>query len=255
MRFLSKRPYEQAKGANFAVSHAETLSEGKGFLEKEDFHVVVLDLGLPDSRGLQTFLEVQKSAPDLPIVVLSGLDDESLAIETVKNGAQDYLIKDKWDAQLVLRALNYAIQRHQLLFTCKQANESSRKSNRALRVLSECNQLLVRTTKEQEFIDEICRILVDHGGYRMAWIGFPLDDKAKTVQPAAIAGFEDGYLQAVKITWSDDETGRGPTGTAIRTGITKINRKSRSNFEYRSLALRGPEARLCFVYCITTRRS
>jgi len=227
-----EKALRQAKGATFAVSHAETLAEAKGLLEEGDFHLVVLDLGLPDSRGLETFLEVQKTAPDLPIVVLSGLDDEFLAIETVKNGAQDYLIKDKWDAQLVLRALNYAIQRHQLLFTCKQANESSRKSNRALRVLSECNQLLVRTTKEREFIDDICRILVDHGGYRMAWIGFALDDEAKTVQPATIAGFEDGYLQAVKITWSDDETGRGPTGTAIRTGIIKINRRSRSNSEY-----------------------
>ena len=60
-------------------------------------------------------------------------------------------------------------------------------------------------------------------------IGFALHDKAKTVQPAAIAGFEDGYLQAVKITWSDHETGRGPTGTAIRTGITKTNRNSWAN--------------------------
>ena len=59
----------------------------------------------------------------------------------------------------------------------------------------------------------------------MAWIGFALHDKAKTVQPAAVAGFEDGYLRTVKITWSDDETGRGPTGTALGQGIIKIDRK------------------------------
>jgi len=227
-----KEALRQSKGSNFAISHVETLAEAKGFLEKQDIDVLVLDLGLPDGQVLETFLEVQKSAPNLPIVVGSGLDDESLAIETVKNGAQDYLIKDKWDAQLILRALYYAIQRHQLLSTCKQANESSRRANRALRVLSLCNQLLVRATQEQEFLHEICRILVDHGGYRMAWIGFALHDEAKTVQPVAIAGFEDGYLQAVKITWSNDETGRGPTGTAIRTGISKINRNSWSNPEY-----------------------
>ncbi|MGO9116562.1 MAG: sigma 54-interacting transcriptional regulator [Desulfomonilaceae bacterium] len=227
-----KESLQQAKGANFAISHVETLAEAKGFLEKEDINVVVLDLGLPDSQGLETFLEVQKSAPNVPIVVVSGLDDESLAIETVKNGAQDYLIKDKWDAELILRALHYAIQRHQLLFTCKQANESSLRANRALRVLSLCNQLLVRATEEKRFLEEICRILVDDGEYRMAWVGFALHNEARTVQPVAIAGFEDGYLQAVKITWSDDETGRGPTGTAIRTGITKINRSSWSNPEY-----------------------
>ena len=227
-----KKALQQAKGANFAISHVETLAEAKESLENGDFHVLVLDLGLPDSRGLETVLKVQKSAPDLPIVVVSGLDDESLAIEAVKNGAQDYLIKDKWDAQLIIRALYYAIQRHQLLSTCKQANESSRRANRALQVLSECNQLLVRATEEQGFLQDICRILVDHGGYRMAWIGFALHDEAKTVQPVAIAGFEDGYLQAVKITWTDNETGRGPTGTAIRTGIIKINRSSWSNPEY-----------------------
>ncbi len=227
-----KDALQQSKGTDFAVSHVETLAEAKGFLEEQNIDVLVLDLGLPDSQGLETFMEIQGSAPNLPIVVVSGLDDESLAIETVKNGAQDYLIKDKWDAQLILRALYYAIQRHQLLFTCKQANESSRRANRALRVLSLCNQLLVRATEEQGFIQDICRILVDYGGYRMAWIGFALHDEAKTVQPVAIAGFENGYLQAVKISWSDDATGRGPTGTAIRTGISKINRNSWSNPAY-----------------------
>jgi PAS domain S-box-containing protein len=227
-----KKALEQTKGAKFAISHVETLAEAKESLENGDFHVLVLDLGLPDSQGLETVLNVQKSAPDLPIVVVSGLDDESLAIEAVKNGAQDYLIKDKWDAELIVRSLHYAIQRHQLLVTCKQANESSRRSNRALGVLSQCNQLLVRATEEQGFLDDICRILVDHGGYRMAWIGFALQDEARTVHPEAIAGFEDGYLQAVKITWSDNQTGRGPTGTAIRTGITKINRSSWSHPEY-----------------------
>jgi PAS domain S-box-containing protein len=227
-----KDALQQSKGTNFAVSHAETLAEAKGLLEKENVDVLVLDLGLPDSQGLETFMKVQKYAPNLPIVVVSGLNDESVVIETVKKGAQDYLIKDEWDAPLIVRALYYAIQRHQLLLTCKQANESSRRANRALRVLSLCNQLLVRATEEQGFLQEICRILVDYGGYRMAWIGFALHDEAKTVQPVAIAGFEDGYLQVVKITWSDDETGKGPTGTAIRTGITKINRNSWSNPQY-----------------------
>jgi PAS domain S-box-containing protein len=114
----------------------------------------------------------------------------------------------------------------------KLAEENLRRANRALGVLSECNRLLVRATDEQGFLDDICRVLVDHGGYRMAWIGFALQDAAKTVNPVAIAGFEDDYLQSAKITWSDDETGRGPTGTAIRTGITKTNRNSWTNPEY-----------------------
>src|SRR5271157_3546449 len=85
-----KDALQQSKGTNFAVSHVETLGEAKGFLEKQDIDVLVLDLGLPDSQGLETFMKVQEYAPNLPIVVVSGLNDESVAIETVKNGAQDY---------------------------------------------------------------------------------------------------------------------------------------------------------------------
>ena len=114
----------------------------------------------------------------------------------------------------------------------KRADQVLQRANRALRVLSECDQLLVRATDEQGFLDDICRILVDHGGHRMAWIGFAIQDAAKTVHPVAIAGFEDDYLKSVKISWSDDKTGRGPTGTAIRTGIARTNRNSRSNPEY-----------------------
>src|SRR5208283_3218686 len=78
-----KEALRQSKGTNFPISHVETLAEAKRFLEKQDIDVLVLDLGLPDSQGLETFLEIQKSASNLPIVVVSGLDDESLAIETV----------------------------------------------------------------------------------------------------------------------------------------------------------------------------
>jgi PAS domain S-box-containing protein len=213
-------------------AHVESLREALGLLSTEMFHLILLDLGLPDTHGIDTLIDIQNSAADTPIVVMSGLDDESVAVEAVARGAQDYLLKDKWDAQLVARSLHYAIQRHQLLVAYRQVNESSRRANRALRVLSECNQLLVRATEEQQFLDDICRILVDHGGYHMAWIGLKIRDKARSIQPVAVAGFEDGYLQAVKITWSDDATGRGPTGTAMRTGIIKTNRNSWTNPDY-----------------------
>jgi PAS domain S-box-containing protein len=211
---------------------AESLREALEFLKTEVFHLILLDLGLPDTNGINTLIGIQNSAADTPIVVMSGLDDESVAVEAVARGAQDYLLKDKWDPRLVARSLHHAIQRHQLLAAYKQANESSLRANRALRVLSECNHFLVRATEERQFLDDICRILVDHGGYRMAWIGLKIRDEARSIQPVAVAGFEDGYLRAAKITWSDDATGRGPTGTAIRTGIIKTNRNSWTNPDY-----------------------
>jgi PAS domain S-box-containing protein len=92
--------------------------------------------------------------------------------------------------------------------------------NRALKTLSECNQALVRATDEPTLLHDICRIIVEFGGYHSAWIGFAEEDEAKTVRPVAHAGCEQGYLESLQITWSDTERGRGPMGTAIRTGQT-----------------------------------
>jgi PAS domain S-box-containing protein len=100
----------------------------------------------------------------------------------------------------------------------KQARDQLRRLNRALRAISECNQALVRAASEPELLQTICRIVVEHGGYRMAWVGYAEPDEAKSVCAAAQAGFEAGYLETLGITWADTERGRGPSGTAIRTG-------------------------------------
>ncbi len=88
----------------------------------------------------------------------------------------------------------------------------------ALRTVSECNQALVRAPDEPTLLTDICRILVDFGRYRFVWVGFALEDEKKSVMPVAYAGFDESYIQQLHISWDDTERGRGPTGTAIRTG-------------------------------------
>ncbi|MDO8991072.1 MAG: PAS domain S-box protein [Sideroxyarcus sp.] len=90
--------------------------------------------------------------------------------------------------------------------------------NRELHAISSCNQSLMRADNEQALLDEICRIVCEDAGYRMAWVGYPENDEAKTIRPVAWAGVEDGYLAQAGITWADTERGRGPSGTAIRSG-------------------------------------
>jgi signal transduction histidine kinase len=90
--------------------------------------------------------------------------------------------------------------------------------NRALKARSKSDQALLRANAEAEFLEAVCRIIVEDCGHAMVWIGFAEEDEAKTVRPVAQAGFEAGYLETLKITWADTERGRGPTGTAIRTG-------------------------------------
>ncbi len=92
------------------------------------------------------------------------------------------------------------------------------KFNRALRALSDSSQAMMRAENEAEYLAEVCKIVVKDCGHPMVWIGFAEQDEGQTVRPAAHAGFEEGYLETLKITWADTERGRGPTGTAIRTG-------------------------------------
>jgi diguanylate cyclase (GGDEF)-like protein len=104
-----------------------------------------------------------------------------------------------------------------------------RRVNRALLVLGECNQALVRAGEEEALLGDVCRILVDHGHFRMAWVGYAERDAGKSVRPVAKAGDDDGYLDGARIGWGDDELGHGPSGEAIRTGQAQVNRDFRSN--------------------------
>jgi PAS domain S-box-containing protein len=104
----------------------------------------------------------------------------------------------------------------------KRAEMELHRVNRALKVLGESSQAMARAGDEKEFLDAVSHMIVDVGGYRLAWIGFAQDDEKKSVRPLAQAGFEDGYLEKVDISWAETQRGRGPTGTAIRTGRTTV---------------------------------
>jgi signal transduction histidine kinase len=96
--------------------------------------------------------------------------------------------------------------------------------NRALRTLSECNQILIRTTEEPELLQRICQGIVTVGGYRMAWVGYPEHDPARRIRPMAQAGGDARYLDNAQISWADTEREQGPTGQAIRTGRPCVSR-------------------------------
>lgn len=103
------------------------------------------------------------------------------------------------------------------------------RTNRSLKTLSAGNRTVVRAADEQRLLAEMCRILVEVGGYRLAWVAYAEHDQNKTVRPMAQAGYEEGYLATLKLTWADMERGRGPVGTAIRTGKPFITRNIRSD--------------------------
>lgn len=97
------------------------------------------------------------------------------------------------------------------------------RSNRALRALSAVNRALIAATDETSLLQRMCQVIVDLGGYRMAWIGFAQTDADQSVAPVAVAGHDEGYVAGVRVSWADNERGQGATGRAIRTGTTQIN--------------------------------
>lgn len=107
---------------------------------------------------------------------------------------------------------------HPEVYKEKQWEKELQRINRALRLVSQTNKALTHASDVVTWLNHVCRTAVDVGGYRMAWVGFAEQDEKKSVRPVAYAGFESGYLKTANITWSDEPRGRGPVGTAIRTG-------------------------------------
>ena len=110
-RKLLERLLAQSSLSACEVRHANTLGAALDLLKDLSFDVVLLDLGLPDSQGMESVNRLQSRAPYLPIIVLSGLDDERTATQAVQIGVQDYLIKGQVDASLLVRSIRYALER------------------------------------------------------------------------------------------------------------------------------------------------
>ncbi len=95
----------------FSIEHVRRVSEAVALLERGGIDVVMCDLSLPDSQGMETFDKLRQVAPEAPVIVMSGLDDEALAVKTVERGAQDYLVKGRTDTHGLVRSIRYALKR------------------------------------------------------------------------------------------------------------------------------------------------
>lgn len=220
--------------------------------------IILLDIKLPDIDGFQVCRRLKEgdSCTDTPVIFISGLQDVSEKVKAFSAGGVDYITKP-FEANEVLARVRCHLKMRELQEQLKLKNAelieakgdlerqvykkteellqvnsdllrevergreyeaSLKRSARALNTLSECNEVLVRATHENTLIKDVCRIIVDVGGYRLAWIGFAENDEGKSVRPAAYSGLEAGYLERLKLSWADTREGQGPTGTAIRTG-------------------------------------
>jgi len=121
---LLQEVLKESRFKEFSLVHVKRLREAINQLNHDDFDVILLDLTLPDSVGLASLAPLIEKAPSLPIVVLTNLNDEELAMEAVRQGAQDYLVKRHVNGEVLGRSLRYAIERKQALEALRVVNET-----------------------------------------------------------------------------------------------------------------------------------
>ncbi len=126
----------------FTCEHAHTLAEAEAALAAAPADIILLDLGLPDSARFETFSRVQAAAPDVPVIILTVLDDDDVATQALRAGAQDYLLKDTVDGTILARTICYAVERHRI------QRELRRLSARLLRAQEDERRRLARELHE-----------------------------------------------------------------------------------------------------------
>jgi PAS domain S-box-containing protein len=190
-----------------------------------EFDVCLLDYRLRERNGLELMQEAASRGAKTPIVFLAGQGGYDLDLEAMSKGVADCLTKDELSATLLERSIRHAMEQ-------QRKRQDLIKAKRVIQALSECNHAVIHIKDELELLHAVCRIVVDVGGYRMAWVGYTEEDRDQTVTPVAEYGYDQDYLETVKVTWKDVERGTGPTGTCIRTGIPSIIRSVGTQAEF-----------------------
>ncbi len=117
------------KGMKYEISPVASASVGLEKLEKESYDAILLNLLLKDNTGLESLLRIQERAPHAPVIILTAKEDQALAFEAVRKGAQDYLVKGKLDGNLLNQVIHYAIERHRVMEEMKKKNEELERLN------------------------------------------------------------------------------------------------------------------------------
>ncbi len=241
------------KGSGYQVVSAGNGAEALEKLRSEGAEMIISDVLMPVMDGFKLCIEVRadEAFKDIPLVFYTATykdkRDEELAL---KMGADRYIIKPMEPDELleILQAVIRDAEKgnrvsktpvtdegeeifklyserlvnklENKMLKLEETEKNLRIINRSLETLLKCNQVLIRATDETNILDEICRAIVEIGGYRFAWVGFADQDQEKTLRPVAQAGYEAGYLSTLNLTWADTERGRCPAATSIRTEKT-----------------------------------
>ena len=207
---------------------------GQRFRHMEKVIELRRERGVPAARefmlqgeGIRLTNDIGQITTDMEEEERNLLAQRTAAVEASKRRTDTAILVGTLCAIGLLLASAFLV--HRDMFKLKEAEKELLRLNRALKALTECNEAMVRATEESDLLERVCQLLVEVGGFRFVWAGYAERDEAKSVRPVAHAGYEEGYLANVSVTWADEERGRGPTGTAIRTGQPCVARNYRED--------------------------
>ena len=169
---------EKVRDISFDLVHAESLSLGLEHLKNGHFAIILLDLGLPDSEGIKTLNKVYAQASDIPIIVFTGQDDDALGINAVNAGAEDYLVKGQTDSKSLVRAIRYAVGRHQVKEALK---DTTAYLKRTVEKLKKANKKIINQQKSV-IEEERLKVLLQLSGATAHELNQPLTALMENVE-------------------------------------------------------------------------
>lgn len=197
----------------FVVSTVTSAVDALKLLREQDFDVIISDYQMPEMDGIEFLKSVRTSGACIPFILFTGRGREEVVIEALNEGVDFYLQKGG-DPRSQFAELSHKVR---IAVENHRAAEKIQILNRIYTVLCATNRAMVHLRTKKDFYFEICRILVEIGGFRMAWIGL-VDSGQTHIHTAACAGHVDGYLDQIEISTENVPHGCGPTGTAYREG-------------------------------------
>jgi len=161
-------------------------------------------------------------------------EEEEVAVGDAIYRSRTFSIHDEHEVYL------YSVHILEDITESKLAETAIQHANRALATLSAVNRSLVRSDSEEELLQSICQAIITQRGYRLAWVGYVQHDESKSIKIMASSGHDEGYLDALQLTWAETERGMGPAGHAVRSGSTQLCQDIASDplfFPWREAAL------------------
>lgn len=216
-RALVRDSLEKEHGG-FVVREAKSKIEFEKLIHEENFDLVLTDFNILGFEGLQVLKTVKSIDPNLPVIIVTGTGSEEVAVESMKRGAGDYVIKSPKHISRLPNTILSVLETKRIRLENEKAQKDLAKMNRVYAVISQINQMIVRVREPEKLFREACNIAIQFGNFRMAWIGL-IDEESQSLKPFCWSGYEVDFLTQIKsIQLDQSPEGKGSGGTAIRNG-------------------------------------